>query len=196
MEETRQEAGEMTSRKCKICRQPAIMGGIEPVCSMACALKLAARKREKSELVKRREVSRLIRERKAKFKTRNDHLKEAQALCNKFIRLRDADKSCVSCGCTNAKWDAGHFKTTSSRAGLRFHPANIHKQCYRCNTHLSGNIHEYRRGLIAKVGQEMVDYLDNSNPFSAWNIEEIIEIKGHFKELIGSYTVHGNESNF
>lgn len=175
----------MKALKCKICRQPATLGGVSPVCSFSCAVELAKRQREKKEAKAKTEARREVKARKEKIKTRADHLKEAQAACNKFIRARDAALACISCGTTTAlQWDAGHYKTTASRPGLRFHPYAIHKQCSRCNDHLSGNIHPYRLALIEKVGQEMVDYLDHANPFSGWTIEEIVEIRAHYKGLI------------
>lgn len=176
---------ERKPRKCKICKAPSLSKSIEPVCGIKCAIELAKRKREKKEAKDSAKSRSELRERKERIKTRGEWLKEAQAACNAFIRKRDSNLACVSCGSVQAKqWDAGHYKTTAARPGLRFHPANIHKQCSRCNDWLSGNIHPYRVELINRVGNKMVDYLENSNPFSAWTIEEIKEIKAHYKELL------------
>ena len=56
---------------------------------------------------------------------------------------------------------------------------NCHKQCSACNdgNKLSGNIHEYRKGLIKKIGTEKVEWLEGPHD-PAYLLEEgIIEIK-------------------
>ena len=97
---------------------------------------------------------------KENLMTRSDWLKLFQAVFNTYIRQRDKDDPCISCGTTkNVKYDAGHyFATTYSY--LRFNEDNVHKQCsYNCNMSLSGNFHEYTPRLIEKIGKEKVDRL-------------------------------------
>jgi len=139
-------------------------------------------RRRKAALAKdERKQRRVARER---IKSRSEWLKDAQKEFNAYVRARDAGKPCISCGRrTGCKMNAGHYKTTAGVKGLRFHPANCHLQCEKCNMHLSGNIHGYRGPLLAKVGPEMLNYLDNAHPFSGWTIEEIKEIKAHFHRM-------------
>ena len=68
---------------------PARLG--QAVCSPACAIldvpKNLERARKSLAQVERRE----IKVRKEKLKSRADHLREAQAVFNEWVRLRDAD---------------------------------------------------------------------------------------------------------
>ena len=110
---------------------------------------------------------------------------KTQAVCNQYIRLRDKGKPCISCGRHHkGQYHAGHYISRGSRQELRFHPANIHAQCAPCNNHLSGNIVEYRKGLIEKVGLEMVEYLENYRSNYRPTMEELEEIRRHYKEEI------------
>ena len=81
-------------KKCRVARcgasfVPARLG--QAVCSPACAIldapKNLERARKSLAQVERRE----IKVRKEKLKSRADHLREAQAAVNEFIRMRDAN---------------------------------------------------------------------------------------------------------
>ena len=86
-----------------------------------------------------------LREAKQRIKTRAEWLKEAQSEVNRYVRLRDKDLPCISCGrFHNGQYHAGHYRTVGSAPELRFELSNIHKQCAPCNNHLSGNIVNYR----------------------------------------------------
>jgi len=53
---------------------------------------------------------------------------------------------------------AGHFiPDAAGGALLRFHPTNIHAQCYHCNINLGGYGSVYYSKMAEKYGQEMVD---------------------------------------
>jgi len=113
-----------------------------------------ARDRKKAERM-------ALKERKEKTKKPQDFATDAQKVFNKFIRLRDANDPCISCGNLNAnQYHAGHYKTTKARPDLRFNEDNVNKQCGQCNFFESGNIHKYKLGLIEKIGQKRVDDLE------------------------------------
>jgi uncharacterized coiled-coil protein SlyX len=91
----------------------------------------------------------------------SDLKKKVQRVFNKYIRLRDKYKPCISCGVTSCKtWHAGHFWAMGSNGALRYHEDNCHKQCASCNTFKSGNLLEYRLGLIRRIGIDRVNALD------------------------------------
>lgn len=150
-----------------------------------CLISKAERNRKKMEAKQAKHDRELTRERKLALKTLSEWLKEAQTACNNYIRLRDADKPCISCGkLICGKWDAGHYITVGSCSELRFHPMNIHKQCsWDCNKNKSGNIVEYRKGLVGRIGVENVEWLENHHHYYSWTIEDAKEIKKHFVEL-------------
>jgi hypothetical protein len=152
--------------------QPRNMG--HKACSPECALIVGVAES------KRRQVK-ADRERKEKLKTRQDHLKDAQAAFNAFIRERDAALPCISCGRHHTgAYDAGHYRSVGAQPALRFHEDNVHKQCVPCNQHKSGNAVEYRLGLIARIGAERVAFLEQEHPPAKLSIDDAKAIKAHY----------------
>jgi len=78
---------------------------------------------------------------------------------------------------------AGHFKTVGAQSALRFHWANIHKQCSQCNNFKSANLMDYEPNLISKVGQEIVDFLKRDHPPQKLTIDDLDDIWHWFKLL-------------
>lgn len=79
---------------------------------------------------------------------------------------------------------AGHFYARTFTA-VRWDERNVNGQCAGCNTFKHGNLLEYRKGMIAKYGQEVVDELErlHNQPFKLdrqW-LEEKIK---HYQNLI------------
>lgn len=181
--------------KCKVCGCYFVktFSSTQKVCSPACALTLSkeqARKaREKKDKQDRIETRKRMAERKARLKTRADWFNELQKWVNKFIRLRDKDEPCISCGRYHqGQWHAGHYRSRGACPELRFNEDNIHKQCSACNNYKSGNAIEYRIRLVNKIGLERVEFLErNDHPPLKWSVDEIkaqIEIyKAKCKEL-------------
>lgn len=122
------------------------------------------------------------RARRVALKSRRDWMDEAQAAVNKFVRLRDAGKPCVSSG---AAWDetfqAGHYLSRGARPELRFNLDNIHGQSVRDNMHLHGNQAMYRKGLIARIGLERVEALEGPHEPAKWSIDELKTIRDAFR---------------
>ena len=78
---------------------------------------------------------------------------------NLWIRERDKELGCISCGSYN-QIQAGHYYSAGHYEMLRFNEDNVHSQCLRCNYFLSGNLTHYRENLINKIGIERVEQLD------------------------------------
>jgi hypothetical protein len=134
-----------------------------------------------AETAKAKQIRKERRSAKLKLKSRADWLKEAQAAFNRFIRLRDHDKPCISCGRNHqGQWHAGHYRSVGACPELRFEELNVHKQCAPCNDHLSGNIVEYRRGLIERIGIDLVEWLEGNRDAKKYTIEEIKAIKAEY----------------
>ena len=160
-------------------------------CSISCAQMVVAEGRAKK-------AQKEMKARREALKTRSDWLKEAQAAFNSFIRKRDEKLPCISCGRFHTgSYDAGHYRSVGAMSFLRFDEANCHKQCVPCNQFKSGNILEYRLGLIKKIGQAAVDYLENDHPPLALRIEEIKAIKATYKAKLRELEAHedDNEKN-
>lgn len=78
---------------------------------------------------------------------------------NKWIRERDKEEPCICCGKFGAL-QAGHFYSAGKYNHMRFNPDNVHGQLKGCNYYKSGNLLEYRKRLIEKIGEERVKKLD------------------------------------
>jgi hypothetical protein len=162
-------------RKCMVCTEPFKPQRLgQKVCSPACAQVQGRRETEKQD---RKET----RERRQALKTRSDWLKEAQAAFNAFIRERDRDQPCISCGRFHTgSYDAGHYRSVGAQPALRFHEDNCHKQCVPCNQHKSGNVVEYRLGLIARIGAERVAFLEKEHAPAKFTVDQAKAIKAHY----------------
>lgn len=173
-------------KKCKICKlQFTPTKPLQQVCGFECALELAKNKRIKT-------VKKEVKEAKQRLKSRSDWLKETQVIFNKYIRLRDQNDGCISCGSKSAyAYHAGHYRSIGSAGHLRFHELNCHRQCSACNTHLSGNLINYRLGLIRKIGIHAVEALESDNATVKLNIEEIKVIKQQFSAKIKTLNLDG-----
>lgn len=172
-------------KKCRVatCRAsfvPSRMG--QAVCSPACAAIDAPRHQEKARKAIDQCERREIKVRKEKLKSRAEHMREAQAAFNEWIRLRDADRPCVSCGRHHeGQYHAGHYRSVGANPELRFEPLNVWKQCAPCNTHLSGNLVNYRLSLLQLIGPEKVDWLEGPHPACKHTVEEIKTIKAEYR---------------
>lgn len=158
---------EKKAPKPKKCKKPACGISFPPqrlgqaVCSPKCALAMAPANTEKARKAIAQRDRRDIQVRKEKLKSRADHLREAQAAVNEYVRLRDAHLPCISCDSmpndndlmTGSRWDAGHYRSVGACPELRFEPLNIHRQCVKCNRNLSGNAVEYRIRLAQRGGR-------------------------------------------
>jgi len=108
-------------------------------------------------------------------------IQEARRPFQKWIRKRDENEPCISCGTTNSDlWDAGHYFKAELYSGLIFQEINVNKQCRKCNRYLDGNEANYRIGLVKKYGAEVVRQFEkNANQFRKYKYSkaELIEIK-------------------
>tara|TARA_B100000073_G_scaffold323153_1_gene305030 strand:- start:621 stop:1043 length:423 start_codon:yes stop_codon:yes gene_type:complete len=77
---------------------------------------------------------------------------------NKFIRNRDKDKPCISCG-KYTTLQAGHFYSAGKHSSVRFNEDNVHGQCLSCNYYKSGDLLNYRTNLIEKIGVDRFEKL-------------------------------------
>lgn len=181
-------------KKCRVatCRAsfvPSRMG--QAVCSPACAMidgpRHAPKARKALADIERKD----IKVRKEKLKSRADHLREAQAAVNEYVRLRDAHLPCISCDSTpndndlmtGSRWDAGHYRSVGACPELRFEPLNIHRQCVKCNRNLSGNSVEYRIRLVQRIGAEKVAWLEGLHAPCKYTVDEIKAIKAKYRAM-------------
>ena len=174
-------------RKCAYCkeRKPAetmFISGIQAFCNKDHYIEYQVANKDKlvkkGEKMQRKELA----ERKKELRPRSWYLKEAQKWFNKFIRLRDREKPCISCGrSTGAKINAGHYRSVGSAPELRYEELNCHLQCEHCNSYKSGNIENYRPALIDKIGLENVEWLEGKHEPKKYTIDDLKEIIETYK---------------
>jgi hypothetical protein len=121
---------------------------------------------------------------KADLETVQDIVKAAQMVFNKYIRERDKDELCISCKQKPKKVNAGHFYNANNHWNVRFDEDNVHLQCEKCNSYLSGNLIEYRANLITKIGQERFDQLEaKARVTRKFTKDELKELIKKYKEM-------------
>ncbi|WP_300632664.1 recombination protein NinG [Pseudomonas sp.] len=160
---------------------PARMG--QAVCSPACAMIDAPRHEPKARKALADIERKDIQVRKEKLKSRADHAKEAQAVINRYVRLRDAHLGCISCdkpASWGGQWHCSHFRSVGAAAHLRFNLWNMNKSCSQCNAHLSGNIMVYRPRLVEKISAEKVAWLECNQDLVRHEIPYLKRLKAIF----------------
>lgn len=184
--------------KPKKCRAPGCGKPFHPtmttqkVCSMACARAMA--KDPKLQKVAAKAITKQkrqdLQERREKLKTKGEHLREAQAAFNAYIRERDrlAGYACISSG-RPLDWngnavDAGHWRSVGAAPHLRFDERNCHAQSKHDNRYLSGNAAEYRVGLIQRIGLEAVEALERDQSVRRYTIEDLQGIKALYRQKL------------
>lgn len=183
---------ELTSkaRKCKVCKTPfQPVKAMQKVCSFGCAVDLGIAEKQKAQRQLELTVRRADKVTREKLKTRGDWIKEAQIEFNKYVRVRDAGRGCISCGsaCSEGSiggsGDAGHFRSRGSAPHLRFDERNCHLQCKRCNRYLSGNVADYRTGLVKRIGIDAVLTLEADQEPRRHTVDDLKAIKQKYAAL-------------
>ncbi|WP_313087175.1 recombination protein NinG [Stutzerimonas nitrititolerans] len=160
---------------------------LQTACSVACAIALtqATKARQSREQDKQERAAR--RAARERIKTKGDYLRETQAAFNEWIRERDRDLPCISCGRHHqGQWHAGHYRTVGANPELRFNPLNVHKQCAPCNNHKSGDIVNYRINLVERIGADQVEWLEGPHEPKRYTIEELKAMKAKFRAMTRS----------
>ena len=158
-------------------------------CGSILALQLLNKKKEKEN----KEFKAETKKRKLKLakETKQYWIDLIRARLHKWIKIRDKDEPCISCGrydheipdAPKGKWDAGHFRSQRAAKQLRFDPLNIHKQCFQCNR--GGEMWSkkrdtvsmnYEKNLIKKIGQDKVNDLKFNNKVKRYTLIELKEL--------------------
>lgn len=109
-------------------------------------------------------------------------LEKTQRVFNAYVRERDKELGCISCG--GPVEQAGHYHSQGHHSALRFDPINTNGQCRRCNMFLHGNLIRYRQGLVAKYGEDVVIELEeraNTDRLKKWSRDELEELITKYK---------------
>jgi hypothetical protein len=175
---------DIKTKRCKVCKTEfAPWNTIQPTCGkFKCLETFAIAHANKVAKLREKRERQALREAKERIKPRKEWLDEAQRWVNKFVRLRDADQPCISCQRFHTgQYHAGHYRTVGACPELRFEESQIHKQCSACNNYLSGNIVEYRKHLLEKVGAEKLAWIEGPHPQKHYSIPELKQLIAHYK---------------
>jgi hypothetical protein len=182
--DTRTDARKCTGPNCErefIPRLP-----LQAVCGPVCARrKVEAARKAKAKADKAKALE---------MKPLRYFVAKAQAAFNEYIRARDADLGCVSCGTTNpprtrgGQWDAGHFLGRGAYPELRFHEDNCHKQCKSCNggggkfAHKERTVNEKAEPeILRRIGPERLAALKGPHTVEKLTRERLTEIAQHYR---------------
>lgn len=94
-----------------------------------------------------------------------DKKKELDRVFSIYIRLRDAGYNgvtrCISCGryLPFEKMQCGHYHPRYNTS-TRWDEDNCNSECYECNCNNPNHLIGYKKNLIAKIGQERFDNLE------------------------------------
>lgn len=109
-------------------------------------------------------------------------LKLAEQAFNAYIRERDKNMGCISCG--GPVENAGHYYSVGGYGVVRYNEVNVNGQCIRCNMWLHGNLIHYRNGLINRYGEPKILLLDSAARGSKkWTRGELEIVISTYKTL-------------
>jgi hypothetical protein len=175
-------------RACKVCRERFTpTRQMQPVCSppKPCSFEYGLKAASKSADARVRAEKREHRQKLESIKPLSYWEKKAEAAVNRYVRLRDASKGCVSCDLPatwDGQWHASHFRSVGAATAVRFNLWNINKACSVCNHHKSGNLAEYEPRLRALRGDEKVDWLRTQNQIVKYSREYLERLQKVFNK--------------
>lgn len=147
-------------KKCAVCGSEFMpYRSTQKVCGTSCAISLGHSNIQKQNAKAWQKEKKI---RKEGLKTHKDYLKDLEKVVNEFIRVRDKDKPCVSCGSAAGSYtmSAGHYFPVGSYGNVRFDEDNIHGQCwFNCNKNKHGNLAEYTLRLPNRIGKDRFEQL-------------------------------------
>jgi len=173
--------------KCKICNDTFVKTRpIQPTClSSTCMYAYAIAYANKAIERKKKAETKVLKE---KLKTLTQYESEAKKEFQRFIRKRDENLPCISCGTFQTNlWDGGHFKKAELYSGVIFDEMNCHRQCRKCNRFLGGNELNYREGLVKRYGIDYVLEIEERAlrlKKHKYSREDLIALKNLYKEKI------------
>jgi len=131
---------------------------------------------------------------KERTMTLSDWLKITQKTFNAYIRKRDANQNCISCNkpLKVGNVDCGHYYSAGGHYNLRFNEDNCHAQHSRpCNKDKSGDLINYRIGLINRIGYERLTQLEALSQITRnFTIQELKDINETYKQKLKQWNLN------
>ena len=171
--------------RCKECREPfEVKYFLQKYCLLNDRCIAAHVKQSRNQTVK--DWNKRKKVLKDEMITVQELTKIAQVVFNTYIRQRDKLEPCISCQNPKPKKvNAGHYYSSGGHKNITFNLDNLHLQCEYCNTYLHGNLIEYRKHLIKKIGIDRVEWLDkNAHVTRKYTRKELKDLIVEYKEKI------------
>jgi len=177
------------SKPCKVCSLKFIPARpLQQVCSMTCAVKFNSDK----------EIKKRVKQMKDNIKESPQGIQQLEGVAKRvfqmWCRMRDEKEPCISCKTKQTEqWDGGHYAKAEIYSGLIFEEVNVNKQCCYCNgPYMDGNLIQYRKGLILKYGNDIVEKLESSMD----SLREYKFTRSEFLEIIAYYKTKIKNKDF
>jgi hypothetical protein len=183
-----------SKKKCKHCNKffPAadmVKVPCGTFCTIEHALEFANANKNKGRTEIKKQQFSEMKERVNSQGAKSKLMQRAQASFNAFIRARDEKQPCISCGklkpstngITGSNWDAGHYRSRGACPELRFEEDNCFKQCVACNRDNSGNVVNMRIGILKRIGQERLDWIEGPHDPKKYTADDLKEIDKEYK---------------
>lgn len=178
----------VSKAKCKVCRAVyAKRSMTHKACSGPCAEQLVATEKAKAAARAAREDRQQTKVKLETMKSIAQLIQDAQDAFNLFVRVRDNRRGCISCGRplqrggVGGGFDAGHYRSRGAATHLRFNEDNCHGQCKGCNRPGGALPHQYRAGLVGRIGERRVVALEISNEVHQWGRQELLDLKTQYR---------------
>jgi hypothetical protein len=138
------------------------------------------------EIEKEKQWKKKKKQLKDELQTLPELMKLAQITFNKYIRLRDKNKPCISCEKSlTSKYDAGHYFSMGGHKSVTFDEDNVHAQCVTCNQYKHGNLINYQIGIQKRIGADkLLELHAKAHEVKKWTKQELNEIIKIYKEKI------------
>lgn len=100
-----------------------------------------------------------IRKQKQRIKSLSRIRKDLQTKVNRLVRMVDNGHPCIATG-NFGMLDAGHYISVGANVTISLNFHNIHIQHRESNSFKSGDVINYRRGIVEIYGKEYLDFMD------------------------------------
>ena len=181
------------NRRCACCKkkvptETAKINGLKAFCSTDHVI--AWLESESGSIALKKAQKAKLQAKKKEFLTKSDHIKLAQSAFNAWVRFRDRNEPCISCGSMNndvvrgGKRDCGHMLSRGAHPEHRFRLDNTASQCVKCNRFLNGNVANFRIGMINRWGLERIEALECDHKPRKFTIDYLKRLTAVFKKRL------------
>jgi hypothetical protein len=167
---------------------------MQAVCGPVCAGRLVRSRAAEKKVAERV----MTRKRREAAKTRGQLQAEAQEAFNAYVRFRDAGLPCIDCGQPfepnkpGGSMDAGHYLARSVAPHLRFNEDNVHGQRKNCNRPGGTTRSAFRAGLVARIGEDRVQALENDHSVRKWTQDDFRAIRDTYRAKLKALKAQRN----